>query len=124
MLSILLASCICKRFDKGGKPYTALELKLETGIPIRITNDLLYELTKIHVITEITNDDKGEERTYQPAESLTLLNVGTLVDRLEAEGKWTMEFDMHTLDTPNWKKIMKLRKDYLNGQRDILLKDL
>ncbi|MCD8202666.1 MAG: YihY/virulence factor BrkB family protein [Prevotella sp.] len=124
MLSVVLASCICKRFDKGGKPYTALELKLETGIPIRITNDLLYELTKVNIITEISTDDKGEERRYQPAESLSLLNVGTLVDRLESEGKWTMNFDMHTLDTPNWKKIMKLRKEFLNGQREVLLKDL
>ncbi|MCD8297872.1 MAG: YihY/virulence factor BrkB family protein [Prevotella sp.] len=124
MLSTLLASRVCKRFDKGERPYTALELKLETGIPIRITNDLLYELTKVHILTEISTDEKGEERRYQPAESLSLLSVGALVDRLESDGRWTMEFDMHILDTPNWKKIMKLRKDFLNGQRDVLLKDL
>ncbi len=124
MLSVVLASYICKRFEKGGKPYTALELKLQTGIPIRITNDLLFELTKAHILTEITNDEKGEERTYQPAESLDHLSVGALIDRLESQGKWTMEFDMHQIDTPNWKHIIMLRKDYLTNQREILLKDL
>ncbi len=124
MLSTLLASYICKRFEHGGKPYTALELKLETGIPIRITNDLLYNLCRVHIISEIVVDSKGDERTYQPAESISHLSVGTLIDRLESEGKWTIDFDMHKLDTPQWKQIMDLRLKYLDDQREILLKDL
>ena len=48
MLCVILASKVCKRFEQGGKPYTALDLKLETGIPVRIVNDLLYELMQFH----------------------------------------------------------------------------
>lgn len=124
MLSIVLASHICKRFEEGKKPYTALDLKLLTGIPIRITNDLLYELTKVNIITEITNDEKGEDSRYQPAEDLSRLSVGALIDRLESLGKWSMELDMHKLLTLNWNHVMMARHKYLESQRRILLKDL
>lgn len=124
MLCVLLASHICKRFEDGGKPYTALELKLATGIPIRITNDLLYELIKVHIITEITSDEKGEYSSFQPAESPSHLSVGLLIDRLESQGKWTIDLDMHKLDSPNWKRVITARTGYLDNQREILLKDM
>lgn len=124
MLCVLLASHICKRFEDGGKPYTALELKLATGIPIRITNDLLYELIKVHVITEITSDEKGEYSSFLPAESPSHLSVGLLIDRLESQGKWTIDLDMHKLDSPNWKRVIAARAGYLDNQREILLKDM
>lgn len=124
MLSIILAGHICRRFSEGQKPYTALELKLQTGIPIRITNDLLYELTDVNILTEITNDEKGEDSRYQPAEDLARLSVGTLVDRLESRGKWTIELDLHKFESPLWRKVITARRDYLESQRRVLLKDL
>ena len=53
LLCLVISSRICHRFSEGGKPYSALKLKLDTGIPIRIVNDLLYELVQIGVLTEI-----------------------------------------------------------------------
>ena len=124
MLCVILASKVCKRFEQGGKPYTALDLKLETGIPVRIVNDLLYELTRVHVIIEVNGDEKGEEGYFQPAEPTSRLSVGLLIDRLESQGKWTMELDMHMLDSDNWRHIIKARSAYLDSQRGILLKDV
>ncbi len=124
MLCVILASKVCKRFEQGGKPYTALDLKLETGIPVRIVNDLLYELTRVHVIIEVNGDEKGEEGCFQPAEPTSRLSVGLLIDRLESQGKWTMELDMHMLDSDNWRHIIKARSAYLDSQRGILLKDV
>lgn len=124
MLCVILASKVCKRFEQGGKPYTALDLKLETGIPVRIVNDLLYELMRVHVIIEVNGDEKGEEGCFQPAEPTSRLSVGLLIDRLESQGKWTMELDMHMLDSDNWRHIIKARSAYLDNQRGILLKDV
>ena len=124
MLCIILAGHICRRFDDGGKPYTALELKMETGIPIRIIRDLLYEMTRVNILSEIIGDEKGEESHYQPAESLHRLSVGTLIDRIESQGRWTLELDMHKLDTPAWRKIITIRTEYLDEQRRTLLKDV
>ena len=124
LLCIVLASQICKRFAKGGKPFSALELKLHTGIPIRIVNELLSELTQIHILTEISNGDKGETVHYQPAECLSRLSVGTLIDRMEAYGRWTLDIDMKKIASPAWKQIMSQRANYLAKQREVMLKDL
>lgn len=124
MLSIILAGLVCENFSEGRKPYTALQLKLKTGIPIRIVNELLYELTRINILTEITNDEKGETSYYQPAECVTRLSVGLLIDRMEAFGKWNLKLNTQLLDTPGWHNVIKLRTRYLSCQRQILLKDI
>ncbi|MBQ4633178.1 MAG: YihY/virulence factor BrkB family protein [Prevotella sp.] len=124
MLCMLLMSHICKRFDKGERAYTALELKFVTNIPIRIIHDLLYELTKVRLIVEVTSDEKGEDSVFMPAESISHLSVGTLIDRLESEGKWNFDVNVETDNKQTWIKAIAARTDYLNKQRGILLKDL
>lgn len=124
MLSALIMSIICRRFEEGLKPYTALEIKLQTGIPIRVTHDLLDALTRVRLLSEITRDEKADEPVFQPAESTQNLSVGVMIDRLEAEGKWQMDLDFDQMKSVEWKRALKLRSDYLCLQRSILLKDL
>lgn len=124
LLSAYLMTLICRRFEEGKKPYTALELKLETNIPIRITHDLLENLTRVHLLSEMTNDEKGTEAVYQPAESTARLSVGMMIDRLEAEGKWKLMPDLRLLESKELMKAIRQRKDYLQKQRDILFKDI
>ena len=124
LLCLVLANKICKQFAKGGKPLSALDLKLRTGIPIRIVNDLLYELTQVRILTEITNNDKGGTTFFQPAECISRLSVGTLIDRMEAYGKWTLEIDLKHMISPKWKKIIEQRASYLASQRKVMIKDL
>ena len=124
LLCLVISSRICHRFSEGGKPYSALKLKLDTGIPIRIVNDLLYALVQIGVLTEIPGGDKDGESLYQPAECLSRLSVGTLIDRLEAHGKWSLTIDVKRLSSEAWKSIIAERNAYLNSQREVLLKDL
>ena len=54
-MCMMLLTLICKRFAEGKQPYTALELKEESHIPIRITSDLLHRLCDIRMLTENTN---------------------------------------------------------------------
>lgn len=124
LLSLVLASRICRNFSEGAKPLSALKLKLATGIPIRIVNDLLYQLVQINILTEIPGGDKDGESLYQPAECITRLSVGTLIDRMEAQGKWSLTIDVKQLSSTAWKKIIAERNTYLNSQREVLLKDL
>jgi len=123
MLSVMLAAHVCRRFHDGGKPYTALDLKRLTGIPIRVTTELLYAMTRVNILTEVTSDEKGDESRYQPAESLHRLSVGTLVDRLESCGRWTIELDLHRLGTPLLRRAMAIRSSYLDSLRALPLED-
>lgn len=124
MLCTMLASRICRRFDKGLPPYTALELRAETGIPIRIVNDLLYMMIEARILIEIISDEKGEAARFVPAENVENLSVGVLIDRLESQGSWKLDLPLHKIYNSQWRKALELRREYLGESNKILLKSL
>lgn len=124
MLCALLMSRICSRFANGSKPYTATALRDETTIPIRIVNDLLYELIDAGLILEITSDEKSETSHFMPAEDIKNLTLGTMIDKLESFGQWKLDLDVSGLFTEEWSKAMEQRWNYLHALRDIKLQDL
>ena len=123
-MCILLASKICKRFAEGKKPYTALELKMETRLPIRIVNELLFCMTKVGILNETACRDKDDIVSFQPAECLSRLSVGMLIERMEREGNWTPGIDCKTELTEAWKTVAASYAEYLETQKKVLLKDL
>lgn len=123
MLCAIIMSRICKRFDAGGKPLTAIELREETKIPIRIVNDLLYKLIEIHLVAEISADEKGDQVRYMPAENIEKLSLGIMIDRLESQGKWKIDLDLGKHYGEFWSKALELRSQYLKELRNLLLKN-
>ncbi len=124
MLCALLMSRICKRFAEGRKPYSVLELRKETNIPIRFVNDLLYELIDANLLIEVTSDEKGEESRFMPSEDLSNLTLGTMIDRLEARGRWKIDLDASRLLSQKWGKAIGARSNYLKTMRNIFLQEL
>ncbi len=124
LLCAVLASRICRRFDKGLPPYTALELRAGTGIPIRIVNDLLYMMIEARILIEIISDEKGEAARFVPAENVENLSVGVLIDRLESQGSWKLDLPLHKIYNSQWRQTLELRRKYLVESNKILLKDL
>lgn len=124
MLCALLMSRICKRFAEGRKPYSLLELRKETNIPIRFVNDLLYELIDANLLIEVTSDEKGEESRFMPSENLSNLTLGTMIDRLEARGRWKIDLDVSGLLSQEWAKAIGARSNYLKKMRNIFLQEL
>ena len=124
LLSALLMSRICRRFANGQRPMSALELREMTTIPIRIVNDLLFELMDAGLVIEITSDEKGETSRFMPAEDINNLSLGTMIDRLESRGQWKIDLDVSELLTGEWGKAMETRSNYLRDSRSILLQDL
>lgn len=124
IMAMLITSAICKRFEKGDAPYNALQLKYKTNIPIRITQDILYELNDMGLINEISGDEKGEVSVYQPAQDLRRMSVGLLIEKYETKGKWNIDLNMEQADHEKWTQIINIHKDYLKKQKHILLKDL
>ena len=124
LMASVLMSKICQRFAKGQRAYSAYELRGLTNIPIRIVNDLLYELIDAKLLIEISGDEKGETSRFMPAEDISHMTYGMMVDRLESKGRWKIELDVSELFKGEWAKAIELRREYLRGARDIKLQDL
>ena len=124
LLCAMLMSRICRRFIEGKKPYTALELRKETSIPIRFVKDLVYELTEAGMLIEVTSDEKGEESRFMPAEDVRNMTLGMMIDRLEANGAWKIDLELGKLMGQECKKAIEMRSAYLRNAREIMLQDL
>ena len=124
MLCAMLMSRICRRFAEGGAPYSTIDLREQTTIPIRIVNDLLRELMNAGLIIELTSDEKGEISHFMPAEDISNMTLGRMIDRLEAQGQWKIDLDISKLLSGEWGKAMEIRSNYLHAQREIKLQDL
>jgi len=124
MLSAILMSRICRRFADGRKAPTGEELREETGIPIRVVNDLLFKLIEARLVIEVTTDEKGAASQYVPAESLENLSVGVMADRLEAQGSWRIELPLGNVLSDKWMQVVDMRGQYLKKLRNIRLEEL
>ena len=124
MLAALLMSHVCSRFAEGKSALTADDLRSRTGLPIRIVNDLLYKLMEAGLLIEVSSDEKGEASKFVPAESLDNLNLGVMVDRLEAQGRWQLDLPVADVLGSEWQKAIALRSRYLNDSRSIRLEHL
>ena len=119
----MLMGHICRRFDEGGTPYTINELRDKTGVPIRVVNDLMYNLVETHLAIEITSDEKGEPSRFVPAMSVDKLSLGIMIDSIESSGKWQLEWYRQNLVQSQWLKAISVRSNYLKQSRELLLKD-
>ena len=124
MICALLMSRICRRFKEGKKPYSVMELREETQIPIRFVTDLLFEMIDAGLLIEVNSDEKGEESRFIPAQDINSLTLGTLIDRLEARGTWKVDLDISKLLNEEWTKVLAIRKNYLSSASALKLQNL
>ena len=124
LISAMLMSRICRRYADGKSAPSADDLRQQTGVPIRIVNDLLFKLAEARMVIEVSSDEKGGTSTFVPAESLENLSVGVMIDRLEAQGRWTLDFPLSDLMSTEWGRAVGMRLDFLRQLQDIKLQDL
>lgn len=82
-LCALLTGLICKRFDEGMVPYTALRLAVLSELSVFQTQELLNELERTGVIYKYKTD---KSVSYIPAMGTSNITVELLSRRLEQQG--------------------------------------
>ncbi len=123
-LTLLIASLIVKRFARGEKPYTADELSDLYRIPIRITTQILYMLTEMHILTEVMIGNDERIIHYQPAMDINRLSVSMLFERIDRYGSENFKIDTKELFNKEWEALLKTREEMLRNNEQILLKNL
>jgi len=123
-ITVMITSLIIKRFETGEKPYTADELSQTYHIPLRLTTELLYLLTELHILTEVIDDDDEWMIYYQPALDTNHITIAYLLNKIDQAGSENFKIDNKEMFNPQWRTILKVREDMFHNMGDILLKDL
>jgi len=82
-LSLIVLNIIYKRYKNGEPPLSADEIIEVIRGPIKIINEVLFELTQLNVLEEYYRD---EERYFIPAETIDKVTVPFVLKRLRSYG--------------------------------------
>jgi len=123
LLSLMIGRMLVMNFSEGKPPATAAEISHELGAPIRLTNDVLYELVDAGVLSEA----KGEgykEVGYQPARDIGKLTVAFVIEALGRRGSEDIPLvrseDLERLS----RSLGQLATTVRNAPANMLLKDV
>ena len=90
----------------------------------QLTHLTLYELQEIHLIHEVSTDEKNDDIAYLPSMDINQLNVALLLDRLDIHGSEDFKIDKEKAFNDEWDVLMKAKEEYYKSTEKILLKDL
>ncbi len=91
LLSLRIAHHLIKNFAAGAPPSTAQQMSHDLDIPIRLVNELLFDLVGSGILSG-TETDPGGERGYQPARDIDGLTIQHIIDAMEVRGLNAMPF--------------------------------
>jgi membrane protein len=123
VLSLVIAHHIIKNFEEGGRAKSNEDLSHELGIPLRLLNQLIFDLVDCGLLSELAND-ASKQRTYQPAMDINKITVNEIYTRLEKLGG----DHMIATESAKLEKITKIHEHLQDAVREspsnILVKDI
>lgn len=123
ILSLLITHHIIKNFEEGGKAKNNDLLSHELGVPLRLLNELLFELVECGILVELASENMKDKR-YQPAIDINQITVDLLYSKLEKLG------GDHLIVTESEKvdKITRIHEHLLDAMREspsnVLIKNI
>ena len=123
LLVLQISQRIIQNFARGEAPMTARQLSHELEIPIRLVNEILFELTQSNILS-ITDAGKDGERGFQPARDIGTLTISQVVDAMELRGIHAIPF-AHTPEFSALSEALETIRDAVGKMpANRLLKDL
>jgi membrane protein len=122
-LVLMIMHLIIRNFAVGEKPVNAESIGKILKIPVRLARDILQDLTKSGLVTEI-HEHELKERLYQPALDINILTVSFVLSRLDKKGTQ----DRYVLKSKEYERVIRILEKYeklmAKPDSDILIKDL
>ncbi len=123
LVALLISYNAVKRFEAGKEALTPMQLSVELKLPIRLLNEILFELVKCKVLVEVSGDP-NEPTAFQPALDISQLKVTTVLSMLEEHGSE----DLHFEETESLIKVREVTDHFKQlrnlSEKNVLLKDL
>jgi membrane protein len=123
ILTLLIAHQVIRNFEEGVEPWNAEILSHELGIPLRLVNELLYDLVGAGILAELAADNP-KVRSYVPAVDIHKITVEYVYRQLELKGG----DHMYVTESEELDRITKIHEHILHSIREspsnVLLKDI
>ncbi|MGA1976549.1 MAG: YihY/virulence factor BrkB family protein [Bacteroidales bacterium] len=84
-LLLLILNIIVRNFAEGEKPIGSETIGKIVKIPVRLSREILAELTEANLISAIHENDQ-KERLYQPALDINKMTISFVISRIEKKG--------------------------------------
>lgn len=123
LVALAVAHLCVKKFQQGMPPPKALEISHELQTPIRLVNEILYDLVGAGILLEVKGDGE-KEAAYQPAFDINKLTLQDTVDRLENRGVTTVPLAKSDAVQKLSACLAEFRDILTKSTLNILLKDL
>jgi membrane protein len=85
LITLRIVQLLAVRFRDGQAPMSGSEVSHELGVPIRLVNEVLFELVQAGVLSEVRLES-DTERVFQPARSVETLTPVFVMEALAAVG--------------------------------------
>jgi membrane protein len=85
LLSLRIVHLLIKCFSDGERAWNAAQIAQKLEIPIRLVQQILYELVTSGILSEIKVDE-DREVAYQPARDPANMTIKYVIDALEQNG--------------------------------------
>ena len=123
ILTLLISYHVIKIFEEGGNPWNSDMLSHKLGIPIRLVNELVYELVDAGILAELAADNP-KDRSYQPSVDINKITVDYIYNQMEFVGS----DQMIVTESDELNRITKIHEHILHSIREspsnILVKDI
>ena len=121
LLALNISQICVKKFCLGEKPLTATEFSHDLEIPIRLVNQVLFDLTEAGVLSEAK---KGDVIAYQPARDVDHLTTQNVIEYLDRKGIDTIPVAQTKSLQVLSDKMTKFHNIISSSPENVLLKDI
>jgi len=123
ILALRIVHLCVKNFCNEEKPWSADQISHVLGIPIRLANLILFELTESQILSEVVGTNENET-LYQPARHIDMLSLNYVIQALEKRGT----DDIPAAESEEINKISDCLKELSSvvekADANLLLKDI
>lgn len=120
---LMIMHMIIRNFSTGEKPISAETIGKTLKIPVRLSRDILQDLTNSELVSVI-HENEAKERLYQPSMDINKLSVSFVLSRLDHKAG---EFRI-SLKNKEYEKVMNMLEKFdrliAKSDSNILIKDL
>lgn len=123
ILTLLISHQIIRNFEEGGEPRNTEYLSHQLGIPLRLLNELVYELVTAGILVELAAVHP-KDRSYVPAVDIHKITVDYIYSQIEKVGG----DHLYVTESAELEKITRIHDHLMHSMSEspsnILLKDL